>query len=456
MDGISRKILEVVAHELSAVSPSARKESISTTLAELLNASGILMDGGTVQSSLPQSPELVQQIAELLENRPTPSRNKYYIYPFARPSISASGPFYYIDAKTGELYVLLVRRVKDPHQWLYPAGYMEVMPANAEMIYKDRVSEIVRNKAEEATIGVHLDIPDDVENINQSHEKFILPDARDVQYIVYEEFRRLVSAEGFNIAIGKISDVSYLKQLLKRHRVEWPEHIDFSSKSTFIRETFEEAGLDISNYPDAIIKMAKSIDIISIGSGGERLYNTDQNYFAYLGILESAPPLKPGAYEACEAKWIAVSDIYHASERNQYIVKDDGRPMHFHGIQGIEYTLTELLNLLLSKVSKVAKPRTQKIFSLFQNAPSIQAALMHQVEGELSEINWLEDLPIGYENSLPSLIDTTGQGIFRSFIAAAWAIAAKKDEKEIAEIIRNTRTKPSELLNILSKCTVNE
>lgn len=436
-------ILETVLGALSGLPQNKRGKALSTVLSELLNANGILMDGGMVQSPLAESPESVAQIAELLDNKPTLTRNKYYVYPFARPSISASGPFFYIDAGSGELMVLLVRRIKDSHQWLYTAGYMEVMPTNSDKAYSERVSESARNKAEEATIGVHLDIPDIVNPVAVIKE-LKLPEARAVQYIVYEEFRRISAQENWDSAVSKLTDVWYINDLLRRHRINWPEHVDFNSRSAFMREASEEAGLDLAKYPGAIIRMVKSIDTISLGSGGERLYGTDQLYFGYLGVLASAPKLRPGEYEICEARWIPVSDIYHARERNQYIIEKDGRPMHFNGIQGAEHTLTGLLNYFIAQVSKVQKPSGDYV-PLLDNAASVQASLIHNFGIKFPAINNLADLRIGHEGNVPSLVHREGQAVFRSFIAAAKGLAEKKNAKELSGMIDNAIADPTAL-----------
>ena len=143
-----------------------------------------------------------------------------------------------MGCKTGELFVLLLRRLKDSHQWLYPAGYMEVMPPNAPSVYSERVPESVRNKAEEATVGVHLDIQEDGSSPAAIHA-LELPDGRAVQFLVYEEFRRLVALEGWGNAVSRISDTAYIHDHCSGSAIAYTDrlaHVDFSSKAAFVRE----------------------------------------------------------------------------------------------------------------------------------------------------------------------------------------------------------------------------
>ncbi len=452
MKDVSEAILETIRNRLAELPSAQRRQALSTAITELLNSSGIVMDGGMVQSPLLVSPEAVTQIAALLSKRPTLTRNKYAVYPFVRPSMSASGPCFYMDARTGELFVLLLRRIKDSHQWLYPAGYMEVMPSNTSSVYSERVSESARNKAEEATIGVHIN-SEDRQGDARVIETLALPDARAIQFLIYEEFRRLVSREGWNNAVGRLTDVNYVRSLLARHRAHWPEHMDLSSRSTFIREVREESGLDLAAYPDAIIKMARSIDTISLGSGGERLYNTDQLYFAWLGMLEHAPALAPGENEVCEAGWIPVRDICYAPDKNQYLIKKDNRPLHFNAIPALEYALSGLLSFFIGRVSRIRKPKRDGYVSLFDNAATVQAALIRLAQDHYPAIEALIDVNIGEQGGLPSLVNENGQAVFRSFVAAAHAITHRREAQEINHIIANTEAQPGLLLEILRKVT---
>ena len=75
----SEAILETVHNALVKLPEAKRQQALSTAITELLNSSGIMMDGGMVQSPLPTSPKAVTQIAALLSKQPTLTRNKYAV-----------------------------------------------------------------------------------------------------------------------------------------------------------------------------------------------------------------------------------------------------------------------------------------------------------------------------------------------------------------------------------------
>jgi hypothetical protein len=432
-------ILNAVLNALGDVSPVERGHVFSTVIAE------ILMDGSTIQSSLPQSPEIIERIAASMGAKPTPTRNKYIIYPFARPSISASGPSFYICAKTGELMLLLTRVLKSSDEWFYAAGWIEVLPPNVEMVYSDRVSEAARNKAEEATIGMHIAIPEG-EDFVPALSTQTFPRQRPLTQLIHNEFKRLWSTERWDMALAKLTDINYLRDLFKRYGVNWPEKIDISAKDTFIRETWEETGLNLHDYPQAIIEFVNTLDVSIVG-GISRLYNVDQLYYAYLGILDKTPPLTEMRTESVEAAWMPVSDISYDAKRNQYVAAKDGRSLLFTAVRGIEYTLHNLLEHCIEKISRIQKSTGESV-PLFSNLAGVQAALAPYASKHPA-IAALVEITLGPDHTLPTLVHDKGQAYFCAFLAAAKGLAMKEDAKTLEERIARACAQPAMLAELV-------
>jgi 8-oxo-dGTP pyrophosphatase MutT (NUDIX family) len=285
------------------------------------------------------------EIIELLDELKIPfsgtviycGQKKYHISPFQQISISGIGPIFYLNKKDQKIYTLLQRRFKDNFQWWFPGGYVELPSATADFFSKNF------QKIKEATIK--------------------------------EFYKNSLEAQDWQKARKEINDPKKLEKIFKKQGIKWPKEIDANWQSAWQREVFEETGVDLDKFPQALILNLKMSQTLMLGAESDRLVNIDGKFCAFLGELEKAPESTPD-HEVEELKWIATDEIIFDKKQKKYLAANFC--VNPYVLSLLEESLFEFLCHKIKQISKIKNPLTKQEISRFNTVQNLQSFLIEK------------------------------------------------------------------------------
>lgn len=261
---------------------------------------------------------------------------KYHISPFPQISISGIGPIFYRNKKDKKIYTLLQRRFKDNFQWWFPGGYVEL----------------------------------------PERQGFFLDNLQKIKNATIKEFyQNSLESGNWQKARQEINDSKKLAKIFKKHQINWPKEIDYNWQDAWKREVLEESGVNLDDFPKAIILDLKMTQTFMIGAEADRLVNIDGKFCAFLGELTKEPKSIPDD-EVEESKWIAIEEIIFDKKQKKYIVAKN--QLNPYVISLIEESLFEIICSKIKEISRIKNPITKQEISRFETPQNLQCFLIEK------------------------------------------------------------------------------
>lgn len=314
-------------------------------------------------------------------------QKKYHISPFQQISLSGIGPIFYQNKKDQKIYTLLQRRFKDNFQWWFPGGYVELPSASSDFCSKNF------QKIKTATIG--------------------------------EFYKNTLQIKDWQKARKEINDPKKLKEILKKHKIKWPKEIDANWQEGWQREVFEETGIDLDKFPQAIILNLKMSQTLMLGAEADRLINIDGKFCAFLGKLEKAPKSTPD-HEVEELKWIATDEIFFDKKQKKYLAAN--YQINPYVLSLLEESLFEILCYKIKKLSKVKNIFTKQEISRFHSPQNLQSFLLEKLpDHKINNLKFLKNFlawKFGEMEIGKNLCERNGNMLYKTSLAICKFIAS--------------------------------
>ncbi|MBV8938538.1 MAG: hypothetical protein JO089_01695 [Alphaproteobacteria bacterium] len=420
-------VLGGIAAQLAGMplSKEQRQQVFHRVLVEMANAAGVPMHGATYYDPAAVAPAETAGIADALGTHATPHRNRITLSPFDRPALGASGTVIYTDAASGERMTLLVRTRKQPKQWTYPAGYMDLLP-EAPVMYPDRVDMKTRDTLEERTIDANA-LPGAPAQLPQAAGE--LPGEAFASFaqakpVLDAHYKKLLSTHGWEEADRLMHDERHVMGVLAASGIKLPQQhgFDFDAEGAYKRELKEEGGLDLCRYPDARTVQVKADTSYGYSSGNSHSYTTSPHFLTDLGVQAVPPALTKPESDIVEAKWIPLSAIL--PKDGLYVVQDkQGRMVDAldpYCIPALERSLHAYLDQCIQEASG----------GQYESALGVQAALktwsgwVKAYRNDAGAAREALSEPLSNEGRMASLAGPEGRRRMESFIDAAHALSA--------------------------------
>jgi 8-oxo-dGTP pyrophosphatase MutT (NUDIX family) len=352
------EMLNYAALQLSK--SSNPKLTLESAIVELINSLPVPFSGTTIQDFKDNSSQYCGKISAIISQKlpsggliPLEGRNKYFVSPFIKTSVSGIGPVFYINKNNNKIYTLLQRRKRDDHLWWFPGGYVDFPAPGVNNLVRDRKLKSIKNSY------IRVADFDKIKKI-----------------IIDEYYKNIKKYSCWQKAKKEINDPKFLQNLFKKNNLKWPKEVDYNWKSAWIREVKEEMNVDIGKYKKAVILDFKNHSTFFIGAEQDRLTNIDGRFCALLGILDKEPKTIPD-YEIQEARWVALEDVIYDKKNKKHII--DGKQLSTYSALFMQEALFELLCYQIKKISKIKNSITGQMVSKFHSPQNLQAYLFEKI-----------------------------------------------------------------------------